>query len=257
MIVLEDAEAVAGEAAARVADLARQAVAARGRFAVALAGGATPRPAFRRLAREPLRSAVPWGRTEVFWSDERCVAPEHPESNYRLARETLLDAVPIPAERVHRITGEAPDPAAAAAAYETEIARVLGGRPGGPPPDFDLVMLGIGADGHTASLFPGTAALAERIRWVVATRVPTLSVADRITLTYPILNRAACVLFLVVGADKAPALRAILEEPPDPERLPAQGVRPDAGGPVWLVDRAAAARLTTRLTAPVSARPWP
>ncbi|HEV8672729.1 MAG TPA: 6-phosphogluconolactonase [Methylomirabilota bacterium] len=244
VVVLDDPAALADEAAGRVAAAARETVAAQGRFAVALSGGTTPRALFERLAGPPWRHEVPWSRAEVFWGDERWVPPDHPESNYRMARAALLDPVGIPPERVHRIAGEAADPAAAAAAYEAEIARVLGGVPGERPPVFDLVLLGMGADGHTASLFPGTAALAERRRWVVANAVPGLG-THRITLTLPILNRAARVLFLVAGADKAATLREVLEGPVDPQRLPAQAVRPEAGHLVWLVDRAAAAALTS------------
>jgi 6-phosphogluconolactonase len=242
IVLLADGPAVARAAAERLETLAREATAARGRFAVALSGGSTPRTLFALLAREPFRSAVAWERVEVFWGDERCVPPTHADSNYRMAREVLLDAVPIPAERVHRIAGESPDPAGAAAAYETEIARVLGSIPGGPPPVLDLVLLGMGADGHTASLFPHTTALGEGRRWVVANHVPGLG-THRITLTWPILNRAAHVLFLVVGEDKASALRQVLEGPPDVERLPSQGIRPEEGRLVFLCDRLAAGML--------------
>jgi 6-phosphogluconolactonase len=159
-----------------------------------------------------------------------------------MAKETLLDAVPIPAGRVHRMAAEEADPAAAAAAYEAEIARVLGGSPGGAPPALDLVLLGMGPDGHTASLFPHTAALGERQRWVVANHVPKLG-ANRVTMTWPILNRAAHVFFLVVGADKATVLREVLEGPPDVARLPSQGIRPEAGRLVWICDRSAASAL--------------
>ncbi len=246
VMVLDTPDAVARAGAEGFVRCAREAVAARGRFVVALSGGSTPRALHRLLAAEPLRGQVPWERTEVFWGDERCVPPDHPDSNYRMARETLLDAVPIPPARVHRMAGEHPDPAAAAAAYEAEVARVLGGTPGAPPPVFDLIFLGMGPDGHTASLFPGTAALAERTRWVVANHVPTApgGVAHRLTVTYPLLNRAARVIFLVAGPDKAAALRDVLEGPLDPQRLPAQAVRPATGDLVWLVDRAAVA-LTT------------
>jgi 6-phosphogluconolactonase len=242
--VVEGPEAVARAAAERWVTRAREAVAARGRFAVALSGGSTPRTLFQLLARDPYRGQVAWDRVEVFWGDERCVPPTHQDSNYRMAKEAMLDAVPVAAARVHRIPAERDDHAAAAADYEAEIARVLGGSAGGPPPAFDLVLLGMGPDGHTASLFPGTTALAERRHWVVANHVPKFK-ADRITLTYPILNRGAEVAFLVAGADKAAVLREVLEGPPDLERLPSQGIRPEAGGPVWLVDRAAAAQLTT------------
>jgi 6-phosphogluconolactonase len=242
VVRLADAEAVAEAAAQRLLAIARAAVAARGRFAVALSGGATPRALFRRLAAEPYRSAVPWPRTDVFWADERPVRPTDPESNHAMARATLLDAVPVPPERVHRIPAERSDLDAVASAYEAELARTLGARPGGPPPALDLVLLGLGADGHTASLFPGSPALAETRRWVVANPVPALG-TTRVTLTLPVLNRAAHAVFLVTGPDKARALQAVLEGPHDPARLPAQAVRPAGGGPLWLVDQAAGAAL--------------
>ena len=243
VVVVEGAEGVARGAAERWTALARDAVLARGRFTVAFSGGSTPRALFQLLAGDPYRSAIDWGRVEVFWGDERCVPPTHADSNYRMAKEALLDAVPIPGERVHRIAAESDDRDAAAAAYEAEIARVLGGEPGGAAPAFDLVLLGMGPDGHTASLFPGTAALGERRRWVVTNWVPKFG-TYRITMTWAVLNRAAHVLFLIAGADKAVTLRDVLEGPAELDRLPSQGVRPEAGRLVWLVDRAAATQLT-------------
>lgn len=187
VVVLDDPAAVAREAAARVAALAAEAAAARGRVALALSGGATPRALFERLAAAP--AALPWNRADVFWADERGVPPDHPDSNYRMAKATLLDPLGLPPERVHRMAGEARDLERAAAAYEALMARVLGGTPGGAPPALDVVLLGMGADGHTASLFPGTAALRERRRWVVAHQVPSHD-AWRLTLTYPVLAPA-------------------------------------------------------------------
>lgn len=156
VVVLDDPETVTAEAARRFAELARQAVEKRGRFAVALSGGSTPRTLFRRLVQEPLRSETPWPRIEMFWGDERCVPPDHPDSNYRLAREALLEAVPIPPERIHRIRGEVDDPMSAPSDYEVEIARTLRGIPGGRPPSFDLVLLGMGrmAIRHLCSFIP-------------------------------------------------------------------------------------------------------
>jgi 6-phosphogluconolactonase len=243
--VVDTPEAVARGAAERFVALAREAVAARGRFTVAFSGGSTPRALFQLLAGEPFRAQPAWDRLEVFWGDERCVAPTHQDSNYRMAKEALLDHVPIPPERVHRIAAEREDVAAAAADYEAELARVLGGTPGGTPPALDLILLGMGPDGHTASLFPGTTALGEQRRWVVANWVPKFN-TNRVTLTYPILNHGAQVLFLATGADKADVLREVLEGPDDRQRLPSQGIRPTAGGLTWLVDRAAAARLKAR-----------
>lgn len=239
--ILPDAAAVAAAAAAELAALAARAVAERGRVVLALAGGSTPGALYRRLAEPPCRDALPWHRVELFWGDERMVPPGHPDSNYGMARAVLLEAVPVDPGRVHRIRGEDP-PEQAAEDYERELARVLGGAPGGPPPAFDLVLLGMGADGHTASLFPGSPALTERRRWVVAP--PAAGPGPRrVSLGPRVLNRARELWVLVTGRDKAATLAAALEGPRDPERLPVQLLAPDAGRLVWLVDRAAAACL--------------
>jgi 6-phosphogluconolactonase len=212
------------------------AVQSGGRFRVALAGGSTPRQLYLHLAGEPL----PWNRTELFWSDERHVPPDHPQSNYRMAREALLSRVPLAEENVHRIRAELPEAAQAAEEYEETLREVFAL----PPPEvprFDLVLLGIGADGHTASLFPGSNALAESRRLVVAPWVPQLD-AFRITLTLPVLNHAATVLFLVSGSEKAEILAKVLDDPSEPP-LPARAVRPAAGRLVFLVDEPAARHL--------------
>jgi 6-phosphogluconolactonase len=239
---LPDADAVAREAAGLWARLAADAIAERGRFAVALSGGATPRRLYEVLAEPPLRSSVAWERVEFFWGDERAVPPAHPDSNYRMARLALLDPLAVDPARIHRLEGERADLDAAARDYEAEIARVLGGAPGAPPA-FDLVLLGLGRDAHTASLFPGTAALAEARRWVVAHFVPALG-ANRLTFTFPLLAAAAHVVFLVAGSDKALPVAEVLEGAHDPSRLPAQGVRPASGRLVWLLDRHAAGKLS-------------
>lgn len=233
----EVAAAAAGELLAR----AGEAVSARGAFALALPGGATPRALYALLAdREgPWAARLPWGRTQVFFGDERCVGPEHPDSNYRLAREALLRHVPVPPQNVHRIRGELPDAAQAAAAYERELTAALG-----PLPALDLVLLGLGQDGHTASLFPGSPALQERERLVAAAVAPRLG-AWRITLTLPALERARQVLFLATGGSKAAALRRALGGGGG-EPVPAALVRPRTGRVLWLVDRAAAAGLGRR-----------
>ena len=230
--------ALADHAAERFAQLAYAAVSERGRFSVALSGGSTPRALHAHLAAAPLREAVAWDRVHVFWGDERCVPPDHPDSNYRMARETLLDHVPIPATQVHRMPGELP-PAEAAAAYEADLRRFFGGADW---PGFDLVLLGLGDDGHTASLFPGTPALAETQRWVVANRVEKLA-TWRITLTAPAINQAGQVMFLVAGAGKAERLREVLRGPHRPDALPAQLVQPVSGQADWFVDLAAASGL--------------
>jgi len=206
---------------------------------VALSGGSTPRATYTLLASDEFAARVDWPRVHVLWGDERCVPPDHPESNYRMARETLLDKIPIPAENVYRIRGELP-PDQAATAYQAELEAILGtiGR-------FDLILLGMGEDGHTASLFPGTAAIHEQTRWVVAHYVDKLS-AWRVTLTPVVINAAARVTFLVSGAGKAERLREVLDGPHQPDVLPAQIVRPTGGRLLWLADAAAAVHVRQR-----------
>jgi 6-phosphogluconolactonase len=215
---------------------ANEAVRTQGRFSVALSGGSTPRRLFALLAdpAEPYRDRTDWRAVHLFWGDERHVPPDHPESNYRMARETLIERVPIPAANVHRMRGEEPDAARAAALYEDELRAFFHGAP-----RFDLVLLGLGADAHTASLFPGTAAVRENERQVAAPWIEKLG-TFRITLTPAVLNRAAAVIFLVQGEEKAGALRAVLAGERDPDRWPAQVIRPENGEVLWLVDGAAA-----------------
>lgn len=246
---LEDSETVARAAAGEWARLAR-ATAMRGRrFRVALAGGATPRRCYELLAAPPFAAMWDPAQVELWFGDERAVPPDAVESNYRMVREALLDVARVPAARVHRMEAERADLDTAAADYEARLARVCGTRPrtaGGPPPVLDLVLLGLGSDGHTASLFPHAASLGERERWVVATERPHSPIAPpvrRLTLTLPLLARAAQVVFLVVGEAKAERLAEVLEGPRDPERLPAQAVAPAQGRLVWLIDRAAGSRL--------------
>jgi 6-phosphogluconolactonase len=237
--VLPDAETLfhtAGDAFARAA---RDAVRDRGRFAVALSGGSTPRALYAALATDAdLRAAVPWTQCEFFWGDERHVPPDDVASNYRMAHEAMLGRVPVGPAQVHRIKGEYPDAGKAAAEYEVELRRAFRLGPD-ELPRFDLILLGLGPDGHTASLFPGTAALAETTRLVVANRVSQFD-TDRITLTLPVLNNAARVIFLVEGSAKAAILRTVLDSPPGAVPLPAQQVRLTDGTLMWLVDRAAA-----------------
>ncbi len=230
-----DPATLARAAAGRFVTLAAEAVAARGRFAVALAGGATPKAMHHALASREVASRVGWSRVHVFWGDERCVPPGHAESNYRMARETLLRHVPIPAANVHRMRGEI-DPVAAADEYEADLRAFFGA---GAPPRFDLILLGMGDDGHTASLFPGATAIHEDKRWVVAYHVEKLR-AWRITLTPVALNAAAQVIFLIAGAGKAARLREVLHGPDQPAVLPAQVIKPTDGRLLWMVDQAAA-----------------
>jgi 6-phosphogluconolactonase len=191
------------------------------------------------LATPAYASRIAWSRVQVFWGDERCVPPDDPASNFRMTREALLDLVPLTPAQLHRIHGE-DDPTRAAADYQLALEATFAGE---PRPRLDLALLGIGEDGHTASLFPGLTAVKERSRWVMAEYVPKVAMW-RITLTPAALNAAASVLFLVTGAGKAPALHQILEGPRDPEHLPAQVRAPTDGHVTWLVDGAAASALT-------------
>ena len=203
-------------------------------FSVALAGGSTPRGMYALLAGVPLD----WGRIHIFWGDERCVPPEHPDSNYRMARAAFLEYVAIPPENIHRVRGER-SPEKAAAAYEQELRAFFAPQ---DPPVFDLVVLGLGDDGHVASLFPGSPALQERQRWVVTVehQQPPLPLVDRVTLTLPVINAARQVTFLVSGAGKAARLGQVFTPlTGDEELLPAQLVEPESGNLLWLVDEAA------------------
>ncbi len=248
-----DEAAVAGAAAELFARQAQTAVNERGQCFVALSGGSTPQRTYDRLAIAPFLEGIPWAEIEFFWADERPVAADHPESNYRLARERLLEAVGTNRSRIHRMPADQADLDAAAAIYQGEIARAFAVAPDGPPPAFDLIMLGMGVDGHTASLFPHTQALKPTARWVVANDVPALG-AKRMTMTPALINRGRCVTFLVQGAEKAKRLAEVVEGPLDIEALPSQLIRPESGRLVWLVDRAAAARLSGRARGPVRAK---
>jgi 6-phosphogluconolactonase len=231
-IVLPTAEALAEDAAQRFARAAGDAVQGHGDFVVALSGGTTPRELYARLAAPPYRSSVPWSLVQVLWCDERCVGPDQPASNYRMAREALLDHVPIRAEHVHRIRGEE-DPVVAAKAYERTLRTVLRGA------RIDLVLLGLGEDGHTASLFPGAIEVPDGEPWVAA-RYHAAESMWRVTLTPVVINAAAEVLFLVSGEGKAAIVRRVLEGPRRPQELPAQLVTPVDGRMLWLLDAAAA-----------------
>ena len=231
------------EVAAAVADAfvtdAREAVAQRGAFYVALAGGTTPKAAYQLLAQEPRRSQVDWQRTHVFFGDERCVPPQSADSNYRMAAQALLEHTGIPQENVHRMHGEE-DPLQAAADYAALLVELLG-----DSPRFDLIMLGMGADGHTASLFPGADPHTDEEQLVRAPYVEKLA-AQRITFTPVLLNNARHVLVATEGLAKAPALYAVLEGPYEPAVHPIQVLAPHEGRLSWYVDKAAAAELPAK-----------
>ena len=240
-----DAEQLAQAAAEYFAAVARTAIEARGRFTVALAGGKTPQRLYTLLAAPPFNERLSWDRVEFFWGDERAVPPDHADSNFRMANEALLGKLALAGARIHRMQAERADLENAAVEYQAEIARVFAVDADGEPPRFDLVLLGLGADGHTASLFPCTEATKEEGRWVISNYAPKLD-SFRLTFTARIINKAAHVLILVAGEDKAEVLAQVLEGERDPWRLPAQLVQPEEGELVWFVDTAAASKL--RLT---------
>src|SRR5216110_2710115 len=237
--VLDTPEHLFHAAAAEFESVASQAIQRSGRFTIALSGGSTPRNLYGLLA--TMRS-IGWDRVCFFWGDKRHVPPDHPESNYRMAHEALLAKVPVRPENVFRIPAEEPDAATAAARYEQQTRDFFALAPGRFP-RFDLILLGLGPDGHTASLFPNTAALNETKLLVVANWVEKFK-ANRITFTYPVLNNAACVIFLVSGADKADMVRTVLED--GRADLPSQRVHPVNGRLLWLLDKGAASKLSKK-----------
>ena len=225
-------------AAAEFIALASTAIRDHEKFSVALSGGSTPKSLYSVLA----RSALPWDKIFFFWSDERHVPPDHPDSNYRMAKEALLSKVPVPPENIFRVRAEEKNANVVAKDYEEALRSFFGLRPG-EFPRFDLILLGLGPDGHTASLFPNTAALNETKLLVVANWVEKFK-ANRITFTYPVLNNAACVIFLVSGADKADMVRTVLED--GRADLPSQRVHPVNGRLLWLLDKGAASKLSKK-----------
>jgi 6-phosphogluconolactonase len=238
-----DPAALARRAAQYLVEMVGEAVATRGRVRVAISGGSTPKATFGLLAdqNQPWRSRMPWDKLELYWVDERCVPPDHPDSNYRMTREALLDHVPIGPSQVHRMEGEL-EPEVAAARYESDLRNSFR-LEGAETPRFDLIELGMGPDGHTGSLFPRSAALHETSRLVTANHVPQQKESWRLTLTRPVINHGASVFFLIGGAEKAEILKEVLTGPYDPERLPSQLIRPSSGILTLFLDKAAAALL--------------
>jgi 6-phosphogluconolactonase len=243
--ILPDAEALARRAADLFAAAAQEAAAARGRFAVALSGGETPRGLYRLLARRQFSQKIPWRRVRLYWSDERCVPPSDDASNYGMARDAFLAHVPIPEAGVHRVRGELA-PKSAALAYEKELGALAAlERPPQRVPVFDLVSLGVGPDGHTASLFPHCAALADESRLVMVTEAP--DGLQRVTVTLQVINAARHVWFLVSGDEKIDIVAEVLGGALTPDACPAQCVAPQHGTLTWLLDEAAAAGLSREL----------
>jgi 6-phosphogluconolactonase len=248
IVIFDNLEALSQAAAVRFVEVANSSIAKNGRFSVALSGGSTPKVLYGLLANPPYYSQVDWSKVFFFFGDERCVAPDHPDSNYRMASEALLAKLNLPANQVFRMQGENPDYEAAANTYAQELQKFFGLEAGhGPSPEnfprLDLVLLGMGPDGHTASLFPGTKALQERGRPVAPNYVEKLN-AHRLTLTAPTINRAAQVLFLIGGSDKAAPLHQVLEGEYQPEVYPSQLIQAPNGKLVFFVDQTAAAQLT-------------
>ena len=238
ILVFSDKEKLTQEASDYVVKVAQESIASHGRFTFALSGGTTPRKLYALLATEPYCSQIDWGRVEIFWSDERCVPPDDAESNYHLAHEVMLSKLPLSANQIHRMPADEADRAAAAEKHSQEMQRVFGEA----LPRFDLIQLGMGPEGHTASLFPHQPSLHEQ-RLVLSVTVPKPP-PPRLTFTPPVLNAARHILFLVTGGEKADAIQAVLEGDYQPDEYPAQIVRPPQGEVTWMLDSAAAAKLS-------------
>lgn len=237
--IYPDIDTISREAANYTVRVAREAIAKRGKFTFALSGGTTPGKMYALLTSEPYRSQIDWSAVHFFWSDERCVPPTDPQSNYHLAQEALLSKLNLRPDQIHRLPADRPDRQQAATDYEAEIRQVLGG----DVPAFDLLQLGMGPEAHTASLFPHQPALREEKRLVLPVSVPKPP-PDRLTFTPPLLRAARHILFLATGADKAAALHEVLEGADNPEEYPTQGiVRQARGEVVWMVDTAIAQQI--------------
>jgi 6-phosphogluconolactonase len=239
IVTCEDLQDLSNKAAELFVKLFQQSIQSDGRFTVALSGGHTPSALYSLLGSDAYRQKIDWSKVHLFWGDERCVPPDDPQSNYRMTSETLLKHVPIPEQNVHRVRAEMADHNSAAEDYEKQLRSFFGDG----LPRFHLILLGMGPDGHTASLFPGTAALQDTMHLVTANYIEKFG-TFRITLTYSVINNAANVVFLISGADKAPVLKEVLEGKYLPELLPSQNVNPSNGKLLFLIDRAAASQLT-------------
>ncbi len=240
--ICKDMETLGKEAAKMFAQLADQYVTRKGRFTVALSGGSTPRSLYKYLCLPPIRSQVPWGGIHIFWGDERLVPPDHPDSNFGMANEIFLPKVPIPDENIFAMPMNETDPHHAAEIYEAAIHDCFDPEDD-EIPAFDLILLGLGADGHTASLFPGTSALDEEEAWVAANYVPKLD-KTRLTLTFPIINQARNILFLAAGKEKAPVIQALLSPGQNTSNYPAARVKPAKGKRFFMLDEDAASDLS-------------
>ncbi len=238
--IYPDTNTLSQQAAQYIVRIANESIVTRGRFSIALSGGSTPKALYGLLAAEPYRAQLDWSLIEIFWSDERCVPPDSSDSNYAMANEVLLSKIPIQPNQVHRMPADQPDRDAASQAYTLEMQRIFGTN---GIPTFDLLQLGMGPEGHTASLFPHQQSLHEQHRLVMPVTVPKPP-PPRLTFTPPLLNAARHVLFLVTGAEKADAVQAVLEGEHQPEEYPAQLIRPTNGEVTWMLDTSAAGKLS-------------
>ena len=236
LIISRDREALNLAAAEFWKRIAASSIAQHGRFSVALSGGSTPRSLFELLAQPPWSASLPWAKTHVFWGDERCVPADHPDSNFGMTHKALLSKIKIPAENIHRVPTELGAPEKIAAAYESTLREFF---PNSAFPAFDLNLLGLGENGHTASLFPRTPVLHDRQHWVAGYFVDEIK-ANRVTLTAAAINHSREIAFLVAGESKGAVVRDVLHGPRDPERLPAQLIQAESGSLTWLLDQSAA-----------------
>lgn len=239
IVTFPDIDSLSHEAALYIVRVAQESIVTHGRFTIALSGGNTPKQTYSLLAQEPYRSQINWNLVEVFWSDERCVPPDSPDSNFLMAQQVLLSKVPLPATQIHRMPADIEDRDAASLLYTREMQNTFGTD---GVPAFDLIQLGMGPEGHTASLFPHQASLHEQQRLVMPVSVPKPPPA-RLTFTPRILNAATHILFLVTGEEKADAVQAVLEGEYQPDEYPAQIVQPTKGEVTWMLDHAAASKL--------------
>ena len=241
---MSDTKALYVAAAEQVCRIGQLAFETTGRFSLVLSGGTTPKPLYELLSAPPFSTSLDWTKVEFFWGDERVVAPDSPESNYRMARDAMFDKLKVPAEHIHRIRAEEKDLDKAAQAYEEEIEKVIGkvAGVGRRPPSFNLFLLGMGPDGHTASIYPDTDAVHVTDRWVIPVDVPSLN-AKRITMTPTLINRAHFIIFIVTGRNKADVVHDVLQGPRNPRHCPAQLIHPLTGEVIWFADAEASSKL--------------
>jgi 6-phosphogluconolactonase len=241
--VLDSASSIAEAGALHFVRICNSSVKANGKFSVVLSGGSTPKGMLSLLASDEYKKQVPWDKCHFFWGDERSVPPTHADSNFKMATDALLSHIPANPAQIYRMEAEKADINQAAQEYQNKIATFFNIPNSGSPPQFDLLYLGMGPDGHTASLFPGTTALGEKSRWVVPNFVPKFN-TNRMTFTYPMINQAKNIIFLVAGKDKVSALKEVLQGEPALETYPSQGINPIHGSLLWLLDADSSAELS-------------